>query len=205
MWQNTGFWFAIGIIVGIILEYAGRLFFEWFYRPILRVHVEADDVWWDVKTEANLAVTQVYTALVPQLVDSIIPTEPYADDIPIRAYRLRVNNDGRRAADNVTGTVELAPRIERRICWYIGNTATTTINAHDWSYLDVYGVILGRSDEPSTICMPTENGWQKLTVMRLTSTFDVRLRITARNTALQRVHFRIDPKNKCRPYWVHGV
>jgi len=36
-WLETpGFWFAIGIIAGIIIDIGGRLFVDCFRRPILR-------------------------------------------------------------------------------------------------------------------------------------------------------------------------
>lgn len=209
--QNIGLWFALGIIVGIILEFAGRLFFERWFRPTIKIPKEDEDVWWEVYSDANLFYAQVgdivmfkseYQEKVPLLKDQETQkvVEGYRDQT-VRVYRLKVRNKGKRAAENVAGTVEFKTRFqgERRICWYEGNLPTITLNAEDHSFLDVYGVLLS---EPGAICMPTENGWTRLHAMVLNDKVEIRLRVTAKNAPPCPVRFGIDPKNHCKPYWL---
>ena len=117
----------------------------------------------------------------------------------VTAYRFRVRNDGKGAAEHVAGTLEF-DSMERRICWYEGNVPYININERDHSYLDVYGVILNPQNRPTTdIVMPTEHGWDNLPPRTLTAPLEVSLRVTAANARPQTTPFSIDPTQGCRP------
>lgn len=119
--------------------------------------------------------------------------------VTVTAYRFKVSNHGGSAAEHAAGTLEF-DSTERRICWYEGNVPYTTINAHDHSYLDVYGVILNPQNGPTTdIVMPTEHGWDNLDPRALTAPLEVSLRVTAANALPQTTRFSIDPTQGCRP------
>ena len=79
MLQNTGFWFAVGVIAGILISFAGRVFLKWYYRPKLTIPLQDNDVLWDVETGAEI-------------------TSPNKA-VDVRAFRLKVMNKGKRAAD----------------------------------------------------------------------------------------------------------
>lgn len=124
----------------------------------------------------------------------------------VRAYRFKVENMGRRAATNVSGTLTL-DNSDRRVCWYEGNEPTITINANDWSYLDVYGVVLraggptGADRVPENgIVIPTEHGWDDLPPPRnVTERLTVTIRVTSANAKGASLAFAIDPSQECRP------
>jgi len=178
---NPGVGVAIGIIIGILLEFGTRFFFNWFHRPIIKVTEKNIDAWWDVETTASW---------------SLLSKNPQFLESDVRAYRLKVINEGRSAAENVAGTIEFPDKNERRICWYEGNQATITINAKDHSFLDVYGVDLVQSN---VICFPTEHGWNEIPAKAVTSKMKITLRITAKNASPHILCFEIDPKNNCKP------
>lgn len=208
--RNVGFWFAVGIIVGFFIDFVGRWFFEWWFRPIIKIPKEDKDVWWEAATNANLFYFETLepideTRQVTEGVTSqtVLGRHDYRDQTVI-VYRLKVKNKGRRAAENVAGTVEFKTQFEgeRRICWYEGNVATITLNEKDHSFLDVYGVLLG---EGKTICMPTENGWKKLHPMRLEGKIEINVRVTAKNAHPYAVRFEIDPEKQCKPRWLDST
>ena len=195
--------FAVGLIAGIILgiiaDFAARLLWERYSRPIIKVPKENKDVWREVGTQANIIVFQIpgqnwyFAEGSKPSVES--HTVDYRDE-EIKAYRLKVKNQGRSAAENVSGTVVFPGGDERRICWYEGDGSALTLNADDHSFLDVYGVLLRQS---GTICMPTENGWKRLYIIRLKDKVRISLRVTAKNASPEIVHFDIDPARACQP------
>jgi len=209
--QNNWFWLAVGLIGGIILgifvDVGVRLLFEWWFRPEIEIPKDDKDVWWKAATDANLfyfetlepteEAKQVAEGVTSQ---TVLGRHGYRDQTVI-VYRLKVKNEGRRAAENVAGTVEFKTQFEgeRRICWYEGNLAAITLNAKDHSFLDIYGVLLG---EGKTICMPTENGWKKLYPMKLEDKVKISLRVTAKNAHPDIVRFEIDPEKQCKPRWL---
>ena len=183
---NNGFWFAVGVVVGLAIEFLGTFFIDWWRRPQLKVSLEG---LWPVITVAT----------IPSSGDWIGEVWPPTQPVMVKAYRFRVINDGRRAAENVAGTLEF-DNIERRICWYEGNVPNITINAYDRSYLDVHGVLLSAQNDPTNdVVMPTERGWNNLEPRTLTAPLGVRLRMTAANARLARTEFFIDPAQGCRP------
>ncbi len=187
IFNNNGFWFAVGVVVGLLIEFGGTFFFDWYRKPNLAVGLEG-----------LCPVISGATTLVA------IPGLPaYAvgatQRVSVLVYRFRVNNSGRRAAENAAGTLEF-DNVERRVCWYEGNTPTITINARDHSYLDVYGVVLNAQNNPTNdIVMPTERGWTGLPTRALTAPLRVSLRITAANGGQTKTEFCIDPAQQCRP------
>lgn len=209
--QNNWFWLAVGLVGGVILgifvDFGVRLLFEWWFRPEIEIPKDDKDVWWQATTDANLSYFKILGPInekrqIAEGVTSqtVLGKEGYTDQTVI-AYRLKVKNKGRRAAENVAGTVKFKTQFqgERRICWYEGNAATIILNEKDHSFLDVYGVLLG---EAKTICMPTENGWKKLDPMKLEDRVKISLRVTAKNAPPCQVRFGIDPDNHCKPYWL---
>lgn len=188
IFANNGFWFAVGVIVGLLIEFAGTFFFEWWRRPKLNVGLEG---LWPVISSATILSPGGYRPIG----QAGEPTQP----VTVTAYRLRVNNDGRNAARNVAGTLEFN-HMERRICWYEGNLPYITINPHDHSYLNVYGVILNQQNRPTTdIIMPTEHSWDNLDPRTLAAPLEVSLRVTAANARPQTTDFSIDPAQGCSP------
>ena len=185
MWERVlatnGFWFAVGIVVGLGIEFGGTFFFDWRRRARLTLSLERI---WPVSSDATV----------------LSRGHPlHGKTVPITVYRFRVSNNGRRRAHNVRGTLEFG-NIERRICWYEGNISSITLNAYDHSYLDVYGVIVNPQGKPTNdVLMPTENGWSNLPVMTLTAPFEVRLRVTAANARRIEINFYIDPTRGCSP------
>lgn len=186
--NTNGFWFAVGVVAGLLIEFAGTFFFDWWRRPQLKVTLEG---LWPITTGATIPSPSGYRSIS----QGGPPTQP----VTVTAYRFRVSNGGRRAAENVSGTLEF-DSTERRICWYEGNVPRITINASDHSYLDGYGVVVGLQNNPtSDIVMPTEHGWDNLPPRTLTAPLRVRLRVTAANATRTATDFSIDPTQGCKP------
>ncbi len=180
-WDANGFWFAIGIMVGLAIEFGGRFFFEWWYGPRLRVDFAGV---WPVRTTATIPSTSGYRPMGQ--------AGPPLQEVNVTAYRFRVRNDGRRAATNVGGTLEFE-QMERRVRWYEGDGPHIVINAHDWTFLDVYGVVLDASENQTRdIVMPTERDWNNLPTRTLNSPLMVKIRVTAENARPSYLRFLID-------------
>ena len=159
---------------------------ELWYRPKLRVDF---DGLWPVQTHATVPSRRV----------SGLPTAgPIDQPFLVDAYRFKVVNRGRRAAENVHGTLEFTvggSKRERRVCWYEGtDRASIIINAHDHTFLDVYGVLTPPST-PVDVVMPTERDWNDLPAMRLGGPLKVRIRITAKNAKREFFDFSINSSN----------
>ena len=115
----------------------------------------------------------------------------------IYAYRLKVHNAGKSAAENVVGTIEFSDGKERRICWYEGiNRASISINRGDHSFLDVYGVSVESND---TICFPNEHGWDEIPFIKVTNNLKLKLRVTSKNASSHQLSLEINPSNDCKP------
>lgn len=178
--SDSGFWFAIGIVVGLLIDIGGRFFFEWWFRPQLSVSLDG-------------LCPVVSSATVPSAYRRSGQARPPTEPVTVMAYRFKVCNAGRSAAQNVAGTLEFDAG-ERRICWYEGNVAHLTINAHDHSYLDAYGVILDGQGNPTTgVVFPIEHGWDNLSPIRVEKPLKVRLRVTAADAECTKMAFAIDP------------
>ena len=100
---NNGFWFAVGVVVGLAIEFVGTFFIDWWRRPLLKVSLQG---LWPVITGATIPSPDGYRGIG----QGGPPTQP----VTVKAYRFRVTNDGRRAAENVAGTLEL-DNMEQRI------------------------------------------------------------------------------------------
>ncbi|MFQ5872205.1 MAG: hypothetical protein ACE5JL_00185 [Dehalococcoidia bacterium] len=190
---NSGFWFAIGVLVGVLLDAAVRMFLTWFYRPILVIGDKENEAIHHVRSSARVFDEGGYRYIH----DIRDPPGLYRGrDVPVRAYRVTVRNRGRTAAYNVAGTLETSDG-ERRICWCEGNVPRITINRGDASSLDVFGVILDeQGGETSRGCIPTENGWIGLYHIPLdTVPVHVTLRVTAENADSARVRLIIHRAN----------
>jgi hypothetical protein len=197
--KNVGFWFALGIASGIGLNLLARFLFRRWIRPIIDVPTHEKDVWQDVDTHAKILVSKQRDGSLYFAENQTHPNSVTSKRELIRAYRLKVKNRGKSAAENVAGTLEFKPQGERRICWYEGNRPTIILNARDHSFLDVYGVLVRHS---GYVCMPTENGWDDLYAISLKGKIEIGLRITAKNAEAQRVRFEIDPNKNCQPSWL---
>lgn len=201
-------WLLAGIGIGIAADFFSRWIFERVFGPKIRIPKEDKDVWQAVITNAELAFFETpFPNSKWYFAESPIPRVPshrldYRNE-EVRAYRLKVKNEGRHAAENVAGTITFDTG-ERRICWYEGNVATITLNAKDHSFLDVFGIVTHASDR--RICMPTEHGWQKLYSWELKDKVNVSLRVTTKNATPHLVNFEIDPaefnKPDYKPRWL---
>lgn len=182
--NNSGFWFAIGIAVGLLIEIGGRFFFDWWYRPKLEVSLRG---LWPVETGASI-------------IGPASSAEELGQPVRVIAYRFKVSNKGRRSAENTRGTIEFE-NVERRICWYEGNVASLDINAHDHSFLDGYGPIKNADGTINNrIVMPTEHGWTRLYPKAVGEPLAVILRVTCKNgKAAKALAFKIDPAQQCKP------
>jgi len=186
LFGHDPFLFGLGIFVGLVIDLIGRFSFESRYRPKLSVDF---DGLWPVQTQATVPSRRV----------AGLPTHgPINQPFLVDAYRFKVVNQGRRAAENVHGTLEFTiggNNLERRVCWYEGiDRAAIDINAHDHTFLDVYGV-LNPGNTPVDVVMPTEHDWNDLPALRLVAPLKVRIRVTAKNAKPEYLDFSIDSGN----------
>lgn len=175
--SSNGFWLTVGILVGVAVDAGVRTLLGWAGRPILTTPTNADSVV-EVGSSARVHDGGSYR----QVRDSRDPPGEYRGrDVAVKAFRIKVLNQGKAAAANVRGTIEL-PKGERRICWYEGQVPTITINQRDHSFLDVFAIILGPDgNETGEACMPTETGWVGLYPFRVDAPMTFGLRVTAEN------------------------
>lgn len=144
--SSNGFWFAIGILAGLMVDLFARFGYEWWNRPIL-TSPQSDEDW-----------------LRPfRIKISDYRSEPgifQGEEKELSVWRLKIRNAGRRAAENVRGT--FVPLLadgqgaERRIAWYEPPRVSLDLNTEDHSYLDLIGIPIGDENE---VCLPTEIGW----------------------------------------------
>lgn len=171
-------------IAGIFTAVGSKIFINSYYKSILKIPSDAPV---KVISSVNLKILRENGGV-------IIPDEQI---LPIMVYRIKVINNGKTAAKNVCGTIEFHDQPERRICWYEGSAPSITINTGDHSFLDVYGVILENGRFTNSICMPTENGWEGLKRINVTSDWMIKIRVTAENAEPERKEFKINRMPPC--------
>jgi len=203
--EQNGFWLAVGIAGGILVDAGVRVLLGWLRRPVLRT----SDTW-KVVSGAGFLVDR------RELRGHVVETElPDAIERKILVRRLKVENRGNRivesvigkgAAENVRGTIEFGRGWERRICWYEEPRPSMRLNQSDHSFLDVYATLTDKTpyDRASAlaelrtdreyICFPTENGWGNLmSVVEVPeSGLRFKLRLTAANAGLCRKEIEVD-------------
>lgn len=179
--DNVGFWFAIGIVGGIFIDIGGRLFIDFVQRPILRFRRNEEHAMRKVMYEE-----EVY--LDPEEFNTLV----------IEGHLVRIDNTGRRAAQNVRATIE-STNGERDVCWSGERKESTTINAGDHSYVVVYGVLGDSNPSQSEIVLPFQDKWvydfSYTTELKKQATW--RLRVSAANCGPLVLRLTIDPHNNC--------
>jgi hypothetical protein len=144
--SSSGFWFALGILAGLIVDLFARFGYEWWHRPIL-TSPQSDEDWlrpFHIKIADYRSEPWIFQG----------------EEKEISVWRLKIENAGRRAAENVRGTFVSLPvdgdGAERRIAWYEPPRISLNLNSKDHSYLDLIGIPIGDENE---VCLPTESGW----------------------------------------------
>lgn len=188
---SNGFWFAIGILAGVLIDVLARALVRWWNQPILKCPNDTDRL-----RDFEITVVDYRSGSIG------------LERQRVAVWRLKVRNEGRSAAVNVRGTiipVYVGEREgpEQRIPWYEPPRQAITLNREDHSYLDLYGVRVEAAGVTREICMPNEEGWGA--VGRPIYGFPAekmprfRLRITARNCKPLLLEFKIDERVGCVP------
>jgi len=127
-----------------------------------------------------------------------------------RGYRFVEKVFGKRAAENVRGTIEFDGGRERRICWYEEPRASMTLNQADHSFVDVYATLIDKTpyDRASAlaelqgdkeyVCFPTERGWDNFISLDPLPEGGVEfvLRVTAGNAGSIRRGIKLNEKGE---------
>ncbi len=172
-------------IFGFFTAIGSKIFINSYYKPILKIPHDAP---LKVNSSVNLLILRQNEGEITQ----------DEQKVPVMVYRIKVINEGKTAAKNVCGTIEFYDtQAERRICWYEGSAPSITINTGDHSFLDVYGVIIENRRFTNAICMPTENGWEGLKRINVTSDWKIKIRVTAENAKPERKEFKINHMPPC--------
>ncbi len=184
----------VGILATIVVDYKARVLYDWRQRPILKHIKDSELPVWVLRREI-----EIYPLGSQDIADKDKnnPAKAWA-----KVTRLKINNEGRSAAVNVQGTIELKrPEPQKshvqHICWYEqSNKSSITINAKGSSYLDLYAVP-ERDEYKGTIVIAVEHGWGNPSyATKLEGNEKWRLRVSAANCDPLELGFDIDSEKR---------